>query len=140
MDSSVKLAIESAGGVSALARQLGIAHTSVLDWERVPLRHLFTIEALTGIPREQLRPDIFLQPRPRKRVNGAPPKPLGLRAAIEAVGSLRSLARELGISPQALSQWKRVPAYRILQIEAVTGIPRERLRPDLFRREGEAVS
>ena len=32
MDSSVKLAIESAGGVSALARQLGIAHTSVLDW------------------------------------------------------------------------------------------------------------
>ena len=68
-------------------------------------------------------------------MNGAPPKPLGLRAAIEAVGSLRSLARELGISPQALSQWKRVPAYRILQIEAVTGIPRERLRPDLFRLE-----
>ena len=57
-----------------------------------------------------------------------------LKAAIEAAGGIRALARELGMSHQALSEWKRVPAHRILQVEAVTKVPRERLRPELYRR------
>lgn len=58
----------------------------------------------------------------------------GLKLAIAAAGGLRPLARELGVSASALSEWRRVHADRILQIEAVTKIPRERLRPDLYRR------
>jgi DNA-binding transcriptional regulator YdaS (Cro superfamily) len=62
---SIQLAIDAAGGLRPLARQLGIKHSSIAAWARIPLRHLFTIEELTGIPREKLRPDIFKQPRPR---------------------------------------------------------------------------
>jgi DNA-binding transcriptional regulator YdaS (Cro superfamily) len=57
----------------------------------------------------------------------------GLRLAIKTAGGLRALARELGMSSPALWAWTRVPADRILQVEAVTGIPREKLRPDLYR-------
>jgi hypothetical protein len=42
------------------------------------------------------------------------------------------LARALiGITPQAISQWRQVPAERVLEVERVTGINREVLRPDL---------
>lgn len=61
----------------------------------------------------------------------------GLKAAIDAAGGLRSLARLLGISFQAIQQWKKVPAERMLEIERVTGVARERLRPDLYRVEPE---
>jgi DNA-binding transcriptional regulator YdaS (Cro superfamily) len=58
----------------------------------------------------------------------------GLRLAIEAAGGIRALARLLGMSAPALLEWRRVPSHRILQIEAVTKIPREKLRPDLYRK------
>jgi hypothetical protein len=57
----------------------------------------------------------------------------GLRLAIEKGGGLRPLARALGIAPSSLLEWRRVPSYRILQVEMITGIPRETLRPDLYR-------
>ena len=52
--------------------------------------------------------------------------------AIEAVGSAAELARRLGMSAPALFEWRRVPSHRILQVEAVTGVRREQLRPDLY--------
>ena len=57
----------------------------------------------------------------------------GLVLAIRAAGSMRALAYELGLSVQAFSEWKRAPAHRILQVEAVTKVAREKLRPDLYR-------
>jgi transposase-like protein len=57
----------------------------------------------------------------------------GLRLAIEQGGGINALARKLGMTPSALFEWRRVPSHRILQVEAVTGIPREKLRPDLYR-------
>jgi DNA-binding transcriptional regulator YdaS (Cro superfamily) len=60
------------------------------------------------------------------------PRDSGLKAAIAATGSMRKLAFLLGISPAALSEWWRVPSHRILQVEAVTDVPRELLRPDLY--------
>jgi DNA-binding transcriptional regulator YdaS (Cro superfamily) len=57
----------------------------------------------------------------------------GLRLAIETAGGIRPLARKLGISSQSLTAWQRIPWYRILQVEAVTKIPREKLRPELYR-------
>jgi DNA-binding transcriptional regulator YdaS (Cro superfamily) len=57
----------------------------------------------------------------------------GLKAAIETVGGIRELARLLGITHQAITQWDKVPAERMLEIEQVTGVARERLRPNLYR-------
>lgn len=37
-----------------------------------------------------------------------------------------------GVSPQAISQWSRVPVLRVLDVERVTGIPRHELRPDIY--------
>ena len=59
----------------------------------------------------------------------------GLEKARQAAGGRNAdLARLLGISPSAISQWARVPYRRALQIEARTAgrVTREELRPDLF--------
>jgi DNA-binding transcriptional regulator YdaS (Cro superfamily) len=61
------------------------------------------------------------------------PRDAALRAAIEAAGSIRKLAFLLGITPAALLEWHRVPTHRIRQVEAVTGVPRGELRPNLYR-------
>lgn len=51
--------------------------------------------------------------------------------AAEKSGGLVALASALGIKHQALYGWKRVPAERVLDMERITGIPREQIRPDL---------
>jgi DNA-binding transcriptional regulator YdaS (Cro superfamily) len=57
----------------------------------------------------------------------------GLRAAIKAMGSATNLAEAIGIAPQAIAQWKIVPVGRLEDVEGATGVPRHRLRPDLYR-------
>src|SRR5690606_10255630 len=57
----------------------------------------------------------------------------GLTDAIRAAGSISELARRVGISQPAVTNWRRVPADRILAVEAATGVSRIRLRPDLYR-------
>lgn len=59
------------------------------------------------------------------------PGDTGLKQAIVAAGGVRALARLLKISPSAVSQWQRVPAERVCEIEKVTGVPRALLRPHL---------
>jgi len=56
----------------------------------------------------------------------------GLEAAIRACGGVSELARRLGISQPSVSHWQRVPADRVLAVEAATGVPRGHLRPDLY--------
>jgi DNA-binding transcriptional regulator YdaS (Cro superfamily) len=56
----------------------------------------------------------------------------GLRAAINAAGGESPFAAALGIVVQSLRDWKRVPPHRVLQVEKITGIDREKLRPDLY--------
>lgn len=51
---------------------------------------------------------------------------------IETIG-LVPLEKIFGLTYQAIYRWrKRVPAERVLQMEAVTGIPRHVIRPDLY--------
>src|SRR5207237_2084670 len=59
----------------------------------------------------------------------------GLSAAIQAVGGVSELARRVGISQPSVSNWDKVPAERVLAVEAATGVPRMRLRPDLYREQ-----
>lgn len=63
-----------------------------------------------------------------------------LSAAKAAIGGSRRLARELvakgiKITPQAISQWERVPVDKVLMVEEVTGVSRHDLRPDIYPRE-----
>ncbi len=51
------------------------------------------------------------------------------------VGGASNLAKIIGVTRQALFQWDRVPAERVLQVERTTGISRHDLRPDLYPRE-----
>src|ERR1043165_870774 len=57
----------------------------------------------------------------------------GLAQAIQAVGGVSELARRIGISQPSVSNWDKVPAERVLAVEAATGIARVRLRPDLYQ-------
>jgi TorA maturation chaperone TorD len=57
----------------------------------------------------------------------------GLSEAIQAVGGVSELARRIGISQPSVSNWDKVPAERVLAVEAATGVQRMRLRPDLYR-------
>jgi TorA maturation chaperone TorD len=56
----------------------------------------------------------------------------GLSEAIRAAGGVGELARQIGISQPSISNWNRVPAERVVSVEAVTGIDRGVLRPDLY--------
>lgn len=56
----------------------------------------------------------------------------GLAKARAKAGGSVGIGRAIGISSQAVSQWKRVPAERVIEVERATGVPREELRPDLY--------
>jgi DNA-binding transcriptional regulator YdaS (Cro superfamily) len=49
------------------------------------------------------------------------------------------IAAALGITHGAVSQWRRVPAERVLEVERITGVSRHDLRPDLYPREERAA-
>lgn len=64
-----------------------------------------------------------------------------LRAAVneakQAAGGGSKLARALGLRRQAVYQWDKVPPGHVLRVEEVTGVPRHRLRPDLYPEDRE---
>jgi hypothetical protein len=66
-----------------------------------------------------------LMPEPNLKI-GSWKVDKGLKLAIEAAGSARRLAAKL-----AVQQWERIPAERVIEVERLTLVPRERLRPDL---------
>jgi DNA-binding transcriptional regulator YdaS (Cro superfamily) len=65
MNKGLKRAVEIAGGLAPLARLLGVDRAAIRRWDQVPARWIITIERLTGVPREELRPDLYLAPRPK---------------------------------------------------------------------------
>src|ERR1700716_4464287 len=56
----------------------------------------------------------------------------GLEQAIRAAGGVASLARAIGVAQPSVSGWARVPAERVLAVEALTRVHRFVLRPDLY--------
>lgn len=71
-------------------------------------------------------------PRPAKREKI--PVSLGLKKIRETLGLQSKLARHLGVSRQAISDWPVVPISRLDEVEEFTGIDRSKLRPDIFTR------
>ena len=68
--------------------------------------------------------------------------------AIDAAGNASALGRAIGVTPQAIRKYERrwatgrvdaVPPVRAIQIEIAVGIPRHRLRPDLWASTPEAA-
>ena len=53
--------VKKAGGMRALGRVLGIAYQNVQHWRRIPAHHIVAIEEATGIPRETLRPELYVR-------------------------------------------------------------------------------
>ncbi len=58
-DPGLSDAIRAAGGVSELARQIGISQPSVSNWIRVPAERVVSVETATGVDRAVLRPDLY---------------------------------------------------------------------------------
>lgn len=65
-------------------------------------------------------------------------KTQALKRAIEKSGGQAEFARRIGITAQAVSQWTEVPPLRVLAVEAVSGVSRRALRPDLYPLDNEA--
>jgi hypothetical protein len=69
----------------------------------------------------------------RARNKSKVPADAGLTQAITAAGSRYRLAKLLNLTPVAVQKWTRVPIGRVLDVEKVCGIGREKLRPEFYR-------
>jgi TorA maturation chaperone TorD len=58
-DPGLEEAIRAAGGITRLARRIGISQPSVSNWLQVPAERVLAVEAATGIERAVLRPDLY---------------------------------------------------------------------------------
>jgi DNA-binding transcriptional regulator YdaS (Cro superfamily) len=66
-----------------------------------------------------------------------------LEKAIATMGSQTALAKAIGKSQGHISKWlerKYVPAESVLAIESATGIPRQKIRPDLYPEDPQSTS
>ncbi len=81
-------------------------------------------------------------PKPKNR-GGRPKKArtdAGLKAAIEAAGSLGALAAIAGVTTGAVSIWERVPQKAVDAISARLQLSKHRLRPDLYNEADQIIT
>jgi TorA maturation chaperone TorD len=116
-DPGLSEAIRAAGGISELARQIGISQPSVSNWIRVPAERVVSVETVTGIHRAVLRPDLYAEKIPSDHVDDidvaraqeyallaalltrAPDRPL-----LSKLSQLRAGASPLGLAHAALAE------------------------------------
>lgn len=55
-----------------------------------------------------------------------------IKEAADKVGGIVAMSKALGLSRGAVSQWDCVPLKRVVDVEKLTGVSRELLRPDVF--------
>jgi TorA maturation chaperone TorD len=58
-DRGLREAIQAAGGVTELARRIGVSQPSISNWTHIPADRVLSVEVATGVGRETLRPDLF---------------------------------------------------------------------------------
>jgi len=113
-DPGLDKAIAAAGGVGALARKIGIAQPSVSNWSRVPAERVLTVEAVTGVSRAELRPDLFGERPALDEVDGARGREYALlatllarapeQALLDRIAGLRADPSMLGLAHAALAE------------------------------------
>jgi TorA maturation chaperone TorD len=119
-DPGLDEAIRMVGGVTELARKLGISQPSVSNWNRVPADRVIAVEQATGISRTILRPDLYdsssrtAADPPVDDVDAARAQEYALLAALltrapdakllAQLGRLRGDASPLGIAHAALAE------------------------------------
>lgn len=55
----VEQGAQKVGGVTKLADALGIKRPSFYSWKQVPAERVLDFERITGIPRSEIRPDLY---------------------------------------------------------------------------------
>ena len=117
-DLGLQQAIQAAGGVSELARKIGISQPSVSNWARIPAERVAVIEEVTGVGRALLRPDLFREPQSMAddidEIDSARAQEYAMLAALLArapdadflsrLGKLRGDATPLGLAHVALGE------------------------------------
>lgn len=110
-------AIHAAGGVSELARQIGISQPSVSNWDRVPAERVISVESVTGVDRAILRPDLYSGTKMAggsDEVDAARAQEYGLLGTLllrapdaellSGISQLRADASPLGVAHAALAE------------------------------------
>lgn len=54
------------GMISKIAADIGLTRGAVAMWQTVPAERILAIERITGIPRHELRPDLWEAPADAK--------------------------------------------------------------------------
>jgi len=55
----IKELLAKAGGAYKVAAEIDVASQWVYQWKQVPAKHVVAVSRLSGVPPEQIRPDIF---------------------------------------------------------------------------------
>ena len=115
-DPGIDQAVRAAGGVSELARRIGISQPSVSNWSKVPAERVLSVESATGVDRSVLRPDLYGEPMSGDvdEVDAARAQEYALLAALLArapdakllarLAGLRGDATPLGLAHAALGE------------------------------------
>lgn len=56
-------AVAAVGSKSELARRLNVAVQSIQQWDRIPAERVHDVERVSGVPRHELRPDLYPKAR-----------------------------------------------------------------------------
>jgi TorA maturation chaperone TorD len=108
-DTGLERAISAVGGVRALARTLGVSQPAISGWKRVPADRVLSVESATGVPRTDLRPDLY------------PDAPIMLRAAATHEIDEIDLARAAIYNMLGALLWRAPTAEVLAQLSALRG-------------------
>src|SRR5262247_240192 len=116
-DPGLSEALRVVGGVSELARKIGISQPSISNWTRVPADRVRAVEAATGVNRTILRPDLYQDvatTEPLDEIESARAQEYALLAALlarapdagllERLAGLRADASPLGVAHAAMAE------------------------------------
>lgn len=118
-DAGLQEAIRAVGGISELARRIGISQPSVSNWDRIPAERVLAVESVTSINRAVLRPDLYSAPTDGDvdEIDAARAQEYALLAALllrapdagllQRLSQLRGDATPLGVAHSALAQAAR---------------------------------
>jgi len=134
-DDGLERAIDAAGGIAQLARKIGISQPSVSTWTRVPAQRVIAVETATGIPRNDLRPDLYERAVPAEPIDpvdaGRGQEYALLATLLSAPPSKRLLEKLAALTGDATPLGR---AHAVLADAAVRAVPSqvEREYFDLF--------